>query len=236
MTKVNNSRILFLSDTHVPYSHRDLIPFLTAVKKKYKPTRVISVGDMVDFHALSYHDSDPDLFSAGDELLEAIKILKPIYKLFPKVDICESNHGSMVYRKAKTNGVPRHCLKSYGEVLEAPDTWRWYPEIKININDTSILVRHQFKKNILQAAQFEGKSLIAGHFHEDFSISYASNSDNLIWAMTVGCLIDNKSLAFAYNKTFAKRPIIGLGMVINGQPMLIPMVLNKYGRWNKKLT
>ena len=53
--------------------------------------------------------------------------------------------------------------------------------------------------------------------------------------MMVGCLIDDKALAFEYNKTTVGRPIIGCGIIIEGQPMLIPMILDKKGRWIKEL-
>src|ERR1700749_1207382 len=92
--------ILVLSDMHHPYAHPDTVPFLKAVKAKYKPDTVVCIGDEADFHDSSFHDSDPDLDSAGVELEKAIKGLAPIYKLFPKVTVIESNHGSMVMRKA----------------------------------------------------------------------------------------------------------------------------------------
>ena len=38
--------------------------------------------------------------------------------------------------------------------------------------------------------------------------------------MTVDCLIDDASLAFAYNKNTLKRPIIGCGAILDGQPKL----------------
>ena len=40
-----NKRILIISDTHCPYHHPDLIPFLKSLKKKYKPDRIIHIGD-----------------------------------------------------------------------------------------------------------------------------------------------------------------------------------------------
>jgi transcriptional regulator with XRE-family HTH domain len=61
----NNQRILTISDLHIPYHHRDSLAFLAYLKAKYKPTRIICLGDELDKHALSYHDSDPDLASAG---------------------------------------------------------------------------------------------------------------------------------------------------------------------------
>lgn len=105
-----NDRILVISDMHHPFSHPDTVRFLRALNKKYKFTRVICIGDEIDAHAMSFHDSDPDLFSPGDELQQAIDCLQPIYKMFPKVDLVESNHGSMIYRKGKHHGIPRQAI------------------------------------------------------------------------------------------------------------------------------
>jgi hypothetical protein len=50
--------------------------------------------------------------------------------------------------------------------------------------------------------------------------------------MQVGCLIHQKSMAFDYAKNFKSRLIVGCGVIINGQPKLMPMVLKENGRWN----
>jgi hypothetical protein len=49
--------------------------------------------------------------------------------------------------------------------------------------------------------------------------------------MQVGCLIDRKALAFAYDKLNLNRPIIGCGMIEKGQPKLLPMILDAKHRW-----
>ena len=59
-------RVLIISDTHIPYHVKELIPFLRELKKIVKPDKVIHIGDELDKHAMSFHDSDPDLTSAGD--------------------------------------------------------------------------------------------------------------------------------------------------------------------------
>lgn len=79
-------------------------------------------------------------------------------------------------------------------------------------------------------------SSVQGHFHEKFEIVYAGNGERLNFGMTVGCLIDDNSMAFQYNKVFMKRPVIGLGMIIDSQPKLIPLVMKSNGRWNGRLT
>ena len=40
-TDEDNSRILFISDLHIPFHHKDSFDFLRHLKQKYKPTRVI---------------------------------------------------------------------------------------------------------------------------------------------------------------------------------------------------
>ena len=42
--------ILVISDMHHPYAHPDLVPFLKAIKAKFKPTDVVCIGDEADFH------------------------------------------------------------------------------------------------------------------------------------------------------------------------------------------
>lgn len=224
--------ILIISDLHAPYNHPDAIDFLRAIKKKYKPDRVISVGDEVDKHALSFHDSDPDLMSAGDELVAAREVLEPLYKLFPEMDLVDSNHGSMVYRKALASGIPQAYIKEYGDVLEAPYGWVWHHDLTIEMSDgEKAYICHGKTTNVLKLSQSMGMSAIQGHYHESFNIQYWGNPNGLYWGFQVGCLIDDHSLAFKYNKVNMKRPLIGCGIIINGHPKLLPLVKDRSGRW-----
>lgn len=234
MNKVFN-RILILSDMHHPYAHPDTVPFLKALKKKYKFDKVVCIGDEVDFHALSFHESDPDLDSAGTELKQAIKSLQPIYKMFPKVDIVDSNHGSMVYRKALANGIPKAALKSYREILQAPKNWNWTFDLKLKTQLGLVYFCHGKSGSPGRLASQYGCSSVQGHYHEKAQVSYQSTPEKLIFDMHVGCLANDKSLALGYNKINVKRPIVSVGIIINGIPQLVPMLLNKRGRWIGKL-
>jgi predicted phosphodiesterase len=226
------SSILLVSDTHHPYEHPDTVPFLRAIKKKYKPTRVICVGDEVDQHAMSFHTSDPDLPSAGDELELAIRALKPLYKMFPVVDLVDSNHGSMVYRKGKHHGIARKYLREYGDILEAPPGWKWHNNLLVGLpRGQQMYVTHGVRKEGMKLAQQMGCCVVQGHYHTEFNINYSSSPSQLYWSMQIGCCIDDKSLAFHYNKTTAIRPIIGHGIVLDGIPKLLPMLLDEDGKW-----
>lgn len=230
-----NHSILVIPDQYFPYAHKDIFPFLQAVKKQYKPDLVINLGDELDYHALSFHDSDPDLYSAGHELERAIEAISPMYKMFPKMELLHSNHGSMVFRKALSHGFPRQVFKSYREMITASQTWRWHEDLIIKTPLGRVYFCHAKSSDAMKLSQSMGMSAVQGHLHEKFELKYWGNKLGLFFAMNSGCLIDNDSLAYAYNRLNLKRPVIGCSVIINGIPKLIPMVLNHYGRWTGEL-
>lgn len=221
---VDNSRILFISDMHIPYQHEKMFEFLEGLKKRYSPTRIICVGDELDKHALSFHDSDPDLDSAGAELEKSRAHIARLYKLFPKMDLIDSNHGSMVFRKAKHHGIPRSYIKSYNEVLGVGEGWKWHLDLTIQLPDgQNVYIHHGKTAEAVKTSQAMSMSHVCGHFHESFGIRFWANPNGLYFGMNIGCLINDKSLAFAYNNVNLKRPIIGTGLIIDGYPILEPM-------------
>ena len=227
-----NQRVLLISDMHIPYHHPDMLAFLAHLKKKYKPTKIISMGDELDKHALSFHDSDPDLPSAGDELQLSLPVIAELKGMFPDMDVLESNHGSLVYRKAKAHGVPRHYLRSYNDVLGVDDRWKWHFDLTIDLPDGNKCYFHHGKSNnVTRVSQQMGMCAAQGHYHEIFKAEYWGNSKGLYWALQTGCLIDDSTYAFNYNNVNIKRPLIGTALIIDGLPVLEPMVLDENGRW-----
>lgn len=222
----DNSRILCISDMHIPYHHANLIPFLTMLKERYKPTRIICLGDELDKHAMSFHDSDPDLPSAGDELQRALPVIQELKALFPVMDLIDSNHGSMVYRKSKHHGIPRSYIRSYNEVLGVDEGWQWHNDLTIELPDgQQVYFHHGKSSDAVKTSQAMSMSHVCGHFHESFGVRYWGNPNGLFWAMNSGCLIADDSLAFAYNNVNLKRPIIGTSLIIDCVPILEVMPL-----------
>lgn len=228
----DNSRILLISDMHIPYHHKDTLKFLQYLKDKYKPTRIICLGDELDKHALSFHDHDPDLPSAGDELRQSLPVVHEVFKMFPKMDIIESNHGSLVWRKAKSNGIPKQYIKSYNEVLGVDEGWKWWFDLTVKLpNGQHCYFHHGKTSDVIKLSQQMGMNAVQGHYHEKYSIDYWGNPTGLYWGMQIGCLIDDNALAFSYNNVNIKRPIIGTGLIINSIPVLEPMILDENGDW-----
>jgi hypothetical protein len=231
------SSILVIPDIHAPYHHKDAFKFIDAVANKYKPDMHVCLGDEIDHHCISFHDNDPDLpFSPSSELEEAIWYLSDLYLLFPKMKVLESNHGSLVYRKGKHHGLPRAMFRDYGEVLEAPKGWTWHEDLTLKCsNGQSVYFHHGHSKNALRNSQLRSMNYVQGHHHGTFDIQYWANSEGIFWGVTSGCLIDRKQYAFNYAKNNLPKPLLGCTVILDGIPKLIPMVLNKSGRWNKKV-
>lgn len=228
----DNSRVLILSDIHFPYQHKDLFKFLQHLKDKYNPTRVICMGDEMDHHALSFHDSDPDLPSAGDELRRSLPFVQELYKMFPEMDILDSNHGSLVYRKAKHHGVPKHYIKSYNDVLGVGEGWKWSYDLTIDLpNGTKCYFHHGKSPDVVKLSQVMGMSAVQGHYHSVFKVDYWANPNGLYFGMQTGCLVDRDAYAFAYENCNLKKPIIGTGLIIDSHPILEPLIMDGAGNW-----
>lgn len=229
-------KVLAIGDLHIPYHHKDSFAFLRALKKKYKGfDLVVNMGDELDQHAISMHDSNPDLPSAGDELRLAKTYVKELEGIFPDMTLLDSNHSSLVYRRALKYGLPKAYLKHYNEFLNVGKGWKWVDDLTISLNDGSrCFFTHGMSANVLQIAQKMGMHAVQGHYHSKASIQYYSNPDNLNWAMQTGCLTNQQSLAFGYSKNFKDRFICSSAVIVDGQPRIHPMVIKNH-RWIGKV-
>lgn len=226
---------LIISDLHSPYNHPDSFAFLKEIKSQFKPDIILNAGDEVDGHAISFHDSDSSLFNADQELELAIKDMKELASIFPKMYIAESNHGSLIYRKFKSNGLPIRHLKPLHELYETPQ-WSWHHEIILETHLGFTLLVHGKTGAYHKLALEQGCNTIQGHFHQKFEITWSQSTTNFIFNMIIGCLIDPASMAFAYGKNIAKRPMLGVGWLNElGEPSLIRMITDKHNRWTGKL-
>lgn len=226
-----SKRILIISDTQAPAHHPDAIEFITDVAKRFKPTHVCHIGDELDLHNLSKYAHDPDLPSAKDELEQGLTFMRQLYDMFPEVQVCISNHGARPYLRAKEIGLPSAFIRSYKDWMQAPSGWTWHHQILI---DNIAFIHGEGLSGDgarLKACTLMQKSCVFGHIHSNAGVSYFSNKEQLTFGFNVGCLIDLHSPYFEYNRHQMHRPIIGLGIIQDGIPIFVPMVLDKYARW-----
>lgn len=227
-------RVLVIPDLHIPYHHPDAFRFLSEVKDKYlkDDSIIINLGDEIDGHTISFHDNDPDLqFSPESEFEKAIEYTKDLQQIFPQKYVLESNHGSLVYRRQKHAGLPRRVFKEYHEILETPE-WSWHEDILLKTKLGEVYLCHGKTQTNGKLSKEMGCSSIQGHYHGKFQIIWNHTATKDTFDAYSGCLIDRKSLAFAYGKNHIPKPILGCLLISKmGYPNLIKMITNKKGRW-----
>lgn len=213
--------VLIIGDIHAPFNLPKYLPFCLEQQRKFNCGTVIFIGDVIDNHYSSYHESDPDGMSAGDELDVAINELQKYYEVFPKATVIIGNHDRLVYRKAFSGGVAKRWIKDFKEVLKVPN-WDFVESVDVfNVN-----INHGEGGTARTKMRKELQSQIQGHLHSDFYIDYVVGKNFRIFGMQVGCGVDHHSYAMAYGKNF-KKPAIGCGVLLNKGtlPIIIPMIL-----------
>ena len=205
----NTERVLVIGDLHEPFTLAGYREFCYEQYKKYKCTHVVFIGDIVDNHAISYHESDADGMSAGDELDEAIENLAKWYKLFPKADVIIGNHDRLIMRQAFTGGIPRRWILGYQDMFGVPG-WHFserqsYDGVQY-IHGEGGTARARCKKDLMSTVQ--------GHLHTQGYTEHFVGSNFHIYGSQVGCGVDWKSYAMAYAKNYGK-PVIGCMVVLD---------------------
>lgn len=206
-----------IGDTHIPFMHKDYISFLKKTFKAWKVDRIVHIGDVVDNHALSYHEHDPDGWSAGHEHDLAQEGMEELYQAFPKMDVVLGNHDKLPERKAKTYGLAKRLIKSFKEVWKAPEKWVIHPgEVEID----GVIYNHgtgnSGKNAALNLAMAKMQSVVIGHVHTFGGVQTIRGKEH-IFGLNVGCGIDESAYAFEYAKFHKYRPTLGCGIVIDGK-------------------
>lgn len=211
-------RVGIIGDTHVPYELEGYMEFCKETFDSWQVDKVVHIGDLVDHHALSFHDSEPTLKGANGELMDARDRLQPWYKTFPELTLINGNHDLIPARQLNRIGIDSNVwLRTLGEVYGFPEGWEIEDECYID----NVLYHHGYTSSGVNGFRNDAKarmvSTVSGHCHGNAGVSATASSHRLVWGMAVGCGVDNKSMAMAYGKHFKNKPIIACGIVIDGK-------------------
>jgi predicted phosphodiesterase len=219
MRETETRNVLVIGDLHEPFCLDGYLEFCIEQYKTYNCNQVIFIGDILDNHAFSYHEPDPDGMSAGMELQESIKKVSKWYEAFPYADVCIGNHDRLAARKSFTGGIPKAWLKTYNEVLGTPN-WNWVESIVYD----NVLYEHGEGGQAKTKAKNNLMSSVCGHTHtEAYSLWYVGKRYR-IFATQVGCGVDSKTYAAAYAKNF-KKQAIGCAVVLNNGTLPINLLM-----------
>lgn len=226
--KGDPNNVLVIGDTHEPFCKEGYLEFCREVQEKYNCGTVVHIGDLVDNHAMSYHDHDPEGRSIGDEYRLALERCKRWYHTFPNVKVCIGNHDALPFRKAFSSGLPSSWLKSYQEILQSPKSWEWDFIHQVN----GVVYQHgtgmSGEMASINAARENRQSTVIGHLHTVCNARFLASYKDLIFGLNVGCGIDHKAYAFAYGRENTRKPVVSCAVVLNGvTPINIPMTFGK---------
>ena len=221
-------RVGIIGDTHAPYTHPDYLDFCLETFDSWECDTFVHIGDIIDHHSLSFHDSEPVLKGAHGEMLDARDVLKPWYEAFPKLTITGGNHDLIPSRQLKKIGMDAEVwMKPLDQVYQFPRGWKIVDTATID----GVLYHHGYTANGVNGFRRDAEQrmcrTVTGHAHGNCGISASASEHRLVWGMAVGCGIDNKSMAFAYGKHLLKKPILGCGVVILGEPHISYMQLGE---------
>lgn len=202
-------RILVIGDLHAPFIQEGYLEFCKHIYNIYNCNHTIFIGDIIDNHYSSYHETDPNAMGGGDELTAAIIKLKPWKESFKKADVIIGNHDRMIMRKAFSSAIPKQWIKSYNDVLGTK--WNWQDRVVYDdvqyVHGEGGTARTRAKNDMMSTCQ--------GHIHTQAYVDWTVGTHEKIFGMQVGCGIDRTSYAAAYAKNF-KKQAIGVGIVIGG--------------------
>ena len=207
--RTKERRILVIGDLHCPFELDGYFEFCLDTYDRFACNQVIYIGDILDNHYASYHETDSNGMSGGYELQEAIKHVDKWAQAFPIADVVIGNHDRLIMRKAFSSSVPREWIKDYNEVLGT--AWNWVERIEYD----GVQFVHGEGGTARTKAKNDMQSTVQGHIHTQAYVEWLVGNRSKIFGMQVGCGIDRDSYAAAYAKHY-KKQAIGCGVVIGG--------------------
>ena len=216
---MDTSRILVIGDLHAPFQHPKYLEHCKAVKKHYKTTHTILIGDVMDANFSSFHEINPDGWGAGDELDKTIEELDKWHRAFIGADVIWGNHDRMAMRKVMSSGLSQRWLRGINDVLDVP-SWNFHMK---RVHD-NVLYIHGEGVTARTKALRSGRSVVQGHRHTESYVWYNPKDYGSQFGMQVGCGINPDAYAFAYAKDHPA-PVISCGVVLDHGKMahVIPM-------------
>jgi len=220
MRATNNRNVLVIGDLHEPFCLNEYLDFCLHQYKKYHCNQVIFIGDIIDNHYSSYHETSADGMGGAQELDLSIKRISRWYRAFPKATVIIGNHDRMIMRKAQTSAIPSKWIKSYKDVLEVPN-WNFVERFE----QDGVQYIHGEGGQAYTKCKADLMNTVQGHLHTLAGCQHFVGRKFRVFGMQIGCGIDFSSYAMAYAK-YGKKPAIGCGVVLNNGTLPINLLMS----------
>lgn len=225
-------RVLAIGDLHEPVAHPGYLQFCKDMYQEFKCDKAVFLGDIVDWHAVSLHDKEPECPGPVDEYEAAKERIKRWHKTFPDAMVCIGNHDERPQRLAKKYGIAERFIKDYNTLWGTP-TWTWGFNFLV---DGVYYCHGTGTSGIHPAWNKSGKMLMSvcmGHCHSRAGIKWRVNPLQRIFAMDVGCGVDNDAFQFVYGRENDDKPILAAAVILDGEPVHRMMAIGKKEKYHK---
>ena len=207
--KDESNRVLVIGDLHEPFCLDGYLDFCIEQKEKFNCNRIVFIGDVIDNHFSSYHETDANGLGGADELDFAIKKIARWRDAFPVATVIIGNHDRIIMRRAQTSAVPTKWIREYKDVLEVP---QWDFVDRLVIDDVQYI--HGEAGTARTKCKSDMMSTVQGHLHTQAYTEWVVGQKFKVFGTQVGCGINHNSYAMAYAKR-GKKPAIGCVVVLN---------------------
>ena len=221
LREADTRNVLVVGDLHEPFCLDEYIDFCLEQYHTYNCTNVIFIGDIIDNHYSSYHETSADGMGGADELELAIQRISRWYKAFNQkgTKVIIGNHDRIIMRKAQTSAIPSKWIKSYKEVLQTPN-WDFVERYELDgvqyIHGEGGTARTKCRADMMNTVQ--------GHLHTQCYTEHYVGKNFRVFGTQVGCGINHKSYAMAYAK-YGKRPAVGCAVVLNNGTLPLNLLM-----------
>ena len=228
--KRGSDRYAIISDLQVPYHHPLAFEFVKQVVKEFKIQKdnILNAGDEVDQYWGGAWAKDIEASHTCLQEIEASKEeLRRWYKQWPKMRIAQSNHGDRWLRKAMAAEIPSQMIRKYQDIMEMPEGWEHKKHWRIEGSKKPFIVEHLDDYGTMlpaeKAAMHNGISTCGGHHHCKLQVTHFKTNYLELWSAVAGSLIDFESHAYKYARKAARKPKLGMLVVLDGGTMPIPV-------------
>ena len=204
------SNVLVIGDLHEPFCLDSYLDWCIEQYHIYNCTEIVFIGDIIDNHYSSYHETSADGMGGLDELELAIKRISRWYNAFDcKATVIIGNHDRLIMRKSQTSAIPSKWIKSYKEVLEVPN-WNF---VERYVKD-GVQYIHGEGGTARTKCRADMMNTVQGHLHTQAYCEHYVGQNFRVFGLQTGCGINHESYAMAYAK-YGKKPAIGCAVILN---------------------
>lgn len=212
------ARVLAIGDVHLPAEHPRYLEWVIEVHDAWQCDRVVFIGDVLDWHSISFHQKELDAPNVEKEYEQAFDRLQEWQYAFPVAEVMIGNHDERVERLAASSGIPSRFIHSFADTWKTPQ-WEWKRETFIDgvryLHGTGL----GGQQPALRAAKASMVSTVCGHVHSQAGVRWSAGPDRIIFGLDTGCGVDFKHhAAHRYGRDMISKPILGCGVVIDAHP------------------